>query len=72
MSADSLEERIARLEEQVSALISENASNGSRSNRPGRDDWLTTAGMFDGDPVMEEIIAETLKVRDEDRKRTRP
>jgi hypothetical protein len=70
MSQSTIEERLARLEEQVASLL-----RRERVSRfePGRDDWKSTLDMFrDDDPVMKEIIEETLKVREEDRKRTRP
>jgi hypothetical protein len=70
MSQSNLEERVAKLEQQMAALL--NVNNGAK-HRPGRDDWKKTLHMFDDDdPVMQEIIDETLKVREEDRKRTRP
>ena len=33
-------------------------------------DWRRTAGMFDGDPLMREIIEEGQRVREEDRRKT--
>jgi hypothetical protein len=72
MSQASLEKRVAHLEDQVNRLLNQSAANGQTSDQPGFDDWKNTVGMFDGDRVMKEIIDETLKVREEDRKRTRP
>ena len=72
MSQASLEKRVAHLEDQVNRLLNQSAANGQTSDQPGLDDWKNTVGMFDGDRVMKEIIDETLKVREEDRKRTRP
>ena len=70
MSQASLEKRVAHLEDQVNRLLNQSAANGQTSDQPGFDDWKNTVGMFDGDRVMKEIIDETLKVREEDRKRT--
>ena len=70
MSQSDLEERVSKLEQQMALLL--NHTNGAKY-RPGRDDWKKTLHMFDDDdPVMQEIIEETLKVREEDRRRTRP
>ena len=33
-------------------------------------DWRRTAGMFDGDPLMQEIIEEGQRIREEDRRKT--
>lgn len=71
MSQLNLEQRVAELERQVAELRQQRA-NGEPLREPGRDDWKKTVGMFDGDPVMKEIIEETLKIREEDRQRTRP
>lgn len=70
MAQTNLEARVAQLEEQMAALLKR--SNEQSIHEPGRDEWKLTIGMFDGDPVMEEVIQETLKVREQDRKRTRP
>ena len=72
MSQASLEKRVAHLEDQVNRLLNQSVANGQTSDQSGFDDWKNTVGMFDGDRVMKEIIDETLKVREEDRKRTRP
>ena len=70
MSQQSLEDRVAQLESQMAALLKETSIQ--RPAEPGRDEWKSTIGMFDNDPVMDEIIEEALKVREEDRQRTRP
>jgi hypothetical protein len=37
------------------------------SERTGRKkDWHRTIGMFDGDPIMQEIMAEGRRLREED------
>ncbi len=33
-------------------------------------DWRRTAGLFDGDPLMKELIEEGQRVRDQDRRKT--
>ena len=35
-------------------------------------DWRRTAGMFDGDSLMQEIIEEGRRIREEDRRKTNP
>jgi hypothetical protein len=57
----SLEERVAALEQAVF----------SRDRKVGRDDWKTTLGMFDDDPMMKEIIDEALRIREEERRLAR-
>jgi hypothetical protein len=34
-------------------------------------DWRRTIGMFDGDPIMQEIIEEGRRLREEDRRQGR-
>lgn len=66
MAEATLEERVATLEHLVTQLL----------HPPGRveqsKDWRRTVGMFDGDPIMHEIIAEGQRVRDADRLASRP
>ncbi len=71
MSDQAREQRVADLEREVAELKQQRA-NGELKAQSDRGDWKSTIGMFDGDPVMKDIIEETLKVREEDRKRTRP
>jgi hypothetical protein len=71
MSEASLEERVAELERQMSSLLRGNA-NDHALREPRRDDWMSTVGMFDGDAIMKEVIEDTRKVREDDRKRTEP
>lgn len=66
MTQQTLEQRVANLERQVAELQQER-TNGKPVGQPGSADWKSTIGMFDGDPVMKEIIDETLKIREEDR-----
>ncbi len=63
--AATLEERLARVEQLVEELV-------RKSNSPERQkDWRRTIGMFDGDPVMKEIIEEGRRIREQDRAETR-
>jgi hypothetical protein len=66
MAEATLEERVATLEQLVAHLL--------RTTAPGErpKDWHRTVGMFDGDPIMQEIIVEGRRLRDEDRRQTRP
>jgi hypothetical protein len=61
MAEATLEERVTTLEHLVAQLLPPATSGASRK------DWRRTVGMFDGDPIMREIIAEGQRVRDADR-----
>ena len=65
MTLETLERRVTALERTVAELL-------ARSKAPGRDDWRSTIGMFTDDPVMKEIDEETLKYREQNRRKTRP
>ena len=67
MSQETLETRVARLEEQVSLLM----HGGTSESQPPRDAWQKTVGMFRGDPAVGEMIEEAERLREEDRRRTR-
>lgn len=67
MSQQTLEERVAALEKEVERLSRQFRPVGE----PGRDDWKSTIGMFANDPIMKEILDETLKIRERDRDQTR-
>jgi len=59
-----LEERVVKLESLVDMVL-------QRVNVSVRKkDWRRTAGMFDGDPLMREIIEEGQRIREEDRRKT--
>jgi len=59
-----LEERVVKLESLVDILL-------QRVNVSVRKkDWRRTPGMFDGDPLMREIIEEGQRIREEDRRKT--
>ncbi len=63
--ADTLEERLSRVEQLVEELV-------RKSKRPKREkDWRSTIGMFDGDPIMKEIIDAGRRIREQDRAETR-
>ena len=66
MAEATLEERVATLEQIVARLLQMTA----QGERPK--DWRRTVGMFDGDPIMQEIIAEGRRLREEDRRQTPP
>ena len=59
-----LEERVIKLERLVDMLL-QRVDVSMRKK-----DWRRTAGMFDGDPLMREIIKEGQRVREEDRRKT--
>lgn len=67
MSEQTLEERLAALEQKVDGLSRQLRPGGE----PGRDDWKSTIGMFANDPIMKEILDETRKIRERDREQTR-
>jgi hypothetical protein len=56
---NSVEKQLAELQVQVQKLV-----------RPK--DWRNVVGMFDGDEGMKKIFEEAHKIREEDRRRTRP
>jgi len=65
MPKSTVEQRVAALEQKVAALMP-SGENG-RDQKP----WLRVQGMFAGDDGMREIFDEALKLREEDRQRTR-
>jgi hypothetical protein len=62
-----LEERVARLEQQMTRL----AGGQPDESLPGADDWKQTVGMFRGDPIVEEMLQEARRIREEDRRQAR-
>ena len=64
MPETSLEERIVKLEQMMETVL----RNIELSTL--KKDWRRTAGMFDSDPLMKEIIEEGQRVREEDRRNT--
>ena len=65
MAEGTLEERVAILERLVATLM-RTTKRGERAK-----DWRRTVGMFDRDPIMQEIIAEGRRLREEDRRQGR-
>lgn len=65
MPRATLEQRVAALEKQVSALIANQASAGRVK------DWRRTSGAFTGDDVMKEIFEEGRKIREAEGRRVR-
>lgn len=57
-----LEERVTKLEKLVDELMHKAATPMYKK------DWRRTVGMFEGDPIMKEIIAEGQRIRKEDRR----
>jgi hypothetical protein len=68
MSQQTLEERVAALEQQVKEL-SKRLLPGEKL--PPKKDWRSVVGMFADDPIMKEIIEEGRKIRERDRELTR-
>jgi hypothetical protein len=65
MAEATLEERVATLEQLVAQLM-------HMSERAARKkDWRRTIGMFDGDPIMQQIMAEERRLREEGRRQGR-
>lgn len=66
MIGNTLEARVAELERQVAELLR------TVKSTPGPNDWRSTIGMFSGDELMKQIDEEARKIREADRRRTRP
>lgn len=64
MPETTLEERVIKLERLVDTLLQRVDIAAHKK------DWRRTVGMFDGDPLMKEIIEEGRRVREEDRRKT--
>jgi hypothetical protein len=67
MPQDTIETRIARLEEQVSWLMRARSDEAE----PAADAWELTVGMFRGDPIVGEMIDGARRIREEDRRKAR-
>src|SRR5579864_1785666 len=65
MTQTLLEKRVAALEHEVADL------KAVLAERPTKD-WRRTVGIFGDDPGMREIFHEAMKIREENRRRTRP
>jgi hypothetical protein len=66
MAQENLEERVAELERQLAMLKAQVAT----LIKPN--DWRSVVGMFSGDQVMKRILEQGRKIREEDRRRTKP
>lgn len=64
ISEATLEERVIKLERLVDTLL-QRVEVSTRKK-----DWRRTAGLFDGDPLMKEIIEEGQRIREEDRQKS--
>ena len=67
MIQETLEVRVARLEQQMDLLM----CGRTDDRQPTADDWKQTVGMFRGDPIVQEMIDESRRMREEDRNRAR-
>jgi hypothetical protein len=63
VSEVTLEERVTKLEKLVDILLHRSDTSARKK------DWRRTAGMFDADPLMKEIIEEGRRIREEDRRK---
>ena len=64
MASSTLEQRVADLEKLVEELMQRSDVSANQK------DWRRTIGMFDDDAIMKEIIQESQRVREEDRKQS--
>jgi len=62
MTKGTVEERLDRLEKVVDQVLCRLSGE-----KPRKKDWRRTIGMFDGDPVMKDIIDGALRSREEER-----
>jgi hypothetical protein len=67
MVPQTLETRVARLEEQMNLL----QGGQTGQSQPTADDWKQSVGMFRGDPIVQEMLDESRRMREEDRRRAR-
>lgn len=66
MARPTLEARVTALEELVAQIMSKGAPPEAQKN------WRTTIGMFAGDSVQKEIDEAAKRIREADRRRSRP
>jgi hypothetical protein len=66
MSRQTVEQRVSELESHVAEL----QAALRREQRPGKD-WRKTIGAFTDDPGMQQILKDAMRLREEDRKKTR-
>jgi uncharacterized protein (UPF0297 family) len=64
MGAGTVEERLDRLEKVMGHVLSQLTDTG-----PRKKNWRRTIGMFDNDPLMKELLDDTLQAREQERTR---
>ena len=64
MVQETLEARVARLEQQMNLLM----RGAADYSEPAADDWQPTVGMFRGDPIVQEMIDQSRQMREEERR----
>lgn len=67
MTQLSIDERVAALEVQVANLVKSTTVSTPATPAEQVSDWRATFGMFAGDPIMQEVIEEGRKIRQQDR-----
>ncbi len=65
MLEEPLEARVARLEQQMHLLL----RGQTDDSEPAPDDWQQTVGMLRGDPIVQEMIDQSRRMREEERRR---
>ncbi len=64
MKPQTIEQRVAVLEKELSELKAQNGRGHAK-------DWRRTIGVFTDNPGMKELFAEALKLREADRRKAR-
>jgi hypothetical protein len=64
MPETNLQQRVSKLEQMMDSLLHNVDLPAAKK------DWRRTAGMFEGDPLIKEIIEGGQLVREEDRRKT--
>ena len=65
MATSTLAARVAKLEKTVAELIEK------QPRAPGRDEWKSVVGMFDGDEMMKRIDERGAAIRRAERRKAR-
>ena len=65
MATATFSTRVAKLEQTVAELLRR------QPREPGRDDWKSVVGMFDGDDVMKRIDEHGAAIRRAERRKAR-
>ena len=66
MSRASLEQRVEAIEQQLASLLARSAGETTTK------DWRRTRGAFSGDDLMKQVFSEGRRIREADRRTTRP